>query len=74
MIFIQTLKNPSQHMAMMFPNYSCSRSKIHILSATKGHAQVVKIKQLTSKSVVLSRIFAITIFCFSNSVQSLSEM
>uniref|UniRef100_A0A0L8FGT8 Uncharacterized protein n=1 Tax=Octopus bimaculoides TaxID=37653 RepID=A0A0L8FGT8_OCTBM len=32
---------------------------MHMLSATKGHAQLVKIKQQTSKSVVLSRIFTI---------------
>uniref|UniRef100_A0A0L8HEN8 Uncharacterized protein n=1 Tax=Octopus bimaculoides TaxID=37653 RepID=A0A0L8HEN8_OCTBM len=33
---------------------------LHISSANKGHAQLVKVKQLTSKSVVLSRIFAVT--------------
>uniref|UniRef100_A0A0L8G4R8 Uncharacterized protein n=1 Tax=Octopus bimaculoides TaxID=37653 RepID=A0A0L8G4R8_OCTBM len=32
---------------------------MHVSSATKGHAQLVKVKQLTSKSVVLSRIFAV---------------
>uniref|UniRef100_A0A0L8HKP9 Uncharacterized protein n=1 Tax=Octopus bimaculoides TaxID=37653 RepID=A0A0L8HKP9_OCTBM len=32
---------------------------MHISSSTKGHAQLVKVKQLTSKSVVSSRIFAV---------------
>uniref|UniRef100_A0A0L8GKS7 Uncharacterized protein n=1 Tax=Octopus bimaculoides TaxID=37653 RepID=A0A0L8GKS7_OCTBM len=32
---------------------------MYISSTTKGHTELVKVKQLTSKCVVLSRIFAV---------------
>uniref|UniRef100_A0A0L8I5U5 Uncharacterized protein n=1 Tax=Octopus bimaculoides TaxID=37653 RepID=A0A0L8I5U5_OCTBM len=45
---------------MMLPHYFGSlSSEMHISSATKGHAQLVKIKQLINKFEILSRIFAI---------------
>lgn len=58
--FSTSPQNPSQHMVMVFPNYFCS--EMCISSVAKRNDQLVMIKQMTSKSVIFSRIFAVAHF------------
>lgn len=57
LMFVE-MNNPNLKKLLSTHGYSCSWSKMQVSSATKCDTQLVKVEQLTSKSMVLRQMFA----------------